>query len=106
MIGGEDEGTEAEALDASGFHVEIEGEKPELYVPMDQHFKMTDFYALAVKAKTGDSINCPGCGRRFKKESYQQKFCSNEGRSNCKDYYHNATDFDRFERMKRINGFK
>lgn len=37
------------------------------------------------KAKKGDSLKCPMCGRNFIKKSYQQKFCCND----CKVRYHN-----------------
>lgn len=36
-------------------------------------------------AKTGESLQCPMCGKRFTKKSYQQKFCTND----CKVKYHN-----------------
>ena len=46
-------------------------------------------YQLNKQAKVGTTIICPSCGRSFKKRSYQQAFCSNKGKNNCKDTYHN-----------------
>lgn len=36
-------------------------------------------------AKMGEQLQCPMCGKRFVKKSYQQKFCTND----CKVRYHN-----------------
>lgn len=36
-------------------------------------------------AKVGSVCHCPICGKKFIKQSYQQKFCSNR----CKVKYHN-----------------
>jgi len=32
---------------------------------------------------------CKNCGKEFIKKSYQHKFCSNKGKGNCKDKFHN-----------------
>jgi len=49
----------------------------------------TKKYTSAKKAPVGSVVRCPVCGRTFKKRSYQQAFCSNKGRGNCKDRYWN-----------------
>lgn len=49
-------------------------------------------------AKIGTTIKCPTCGRLFVKKSYQQVFCRNKGRNNCKDRYWNISDGARRER--------
>lgn len=36
-------------------------------------------------AKMGEELQCPICGKRFVKKSYQQKFCT----KGCKIKYHN-----------------
>lgn len=48
-------------------------------------------YKTARASKVGSRIKCaaPGCGKTFIKKSYQQCFCSNKGRGNCKDRYWN-----------------
>lgn len=56
-----------------------------------------DRYDTNVKAKVGDTICCPSCGRNFKKKSYQQKFHSTK----CKDIYWNSVDPIRRERAQR-----
>ena len=59
-------------------------------------------YQQAKAAKTGVIIECPVCCTRFEKKSYQQAFCTNKGKGNCKDKYHNhATP----ERQKRTQLF-
>ena len=55
-------------------------------------------YETAAAAKVGTECHCPGCGKKFKKKSYQQKFCSNKGRGNCKDTYWNRADDSRMQR--------
>lgn len=57
-----------------------------------------DKHNAAKKAKTGVQIECPTCSKVFKKRSYQQAFCSNKGRGNCKDRYWNIVDDKRQER--------
>ena len=46
-------------------------------------------YKKAKAAKVGEKITCPTCGKEFTKKSYQQAFCRNKGRDNCKDGYWN-----------------
>lgn len=49
-------------------------------------------YNKAKSAKVGQRVMCGGnCGKSFIKTSYQQAFCCNRGRGNCKDNYHNRT---------------
>lgn len=57
-------------------------------------------YEAAKAAKTGTDCKCPGCGTTFTKKSYQQAFCSNKGRNNCKDKYWNRASDERSFRAK------
>ena len=59
-------------------------------------------YECAKAAKTGEMIACPSCSKRFKKRSWQQAFCSNKGRGNCKDVYWNHTVVERAERAANV----
>ena len=59
---------------------------------MKEQSKRENRYNAAKQAKTGETITCAGCGKGFKKKSYQQAFCSNKGKGNCKDTYWNRTD--------------
>jgi hypothetical protein len=54
-----------------------------------------NLYDTAKVAKTGTDCKCPGCGGTFKKKSYQQAFCSNKGRNNCKGRYWNRASDER-----------
>jgi hypothetical protein len=47
-------------------------------------------YSIAKRAAVGSRTVCGACGRPFVKRSYQQAFCRNKGRGNCKDRYWNA----------------
>ena len=40
-------------------------------------------------ASVGDTIRCAQCKKWITKKSYQTAFCSNKGRGNCRDRYHN-----------------
>ena len=62
-----------------------------------------ELYIIAGKAIIGETITCPVCEKRFKKKSYQKRFCSNKGRGNCKDRYHNSTNESRRRRAIRLN---
>ena len=53
---------------------------------------MTYRYRIAGLAKVGSDIQCACCGKKFKKKSYQSKFCRNKGQNNCKDKYWNTVD--------------
>lgn len=57
-------------------------------------------YAHAKKAKVGDTIACPGCGKHMTKASYQHVYCKDKvrGRSNCKDFINNWFDPTRLMR--------
>lgn len=57
-------------------------------------------YEVAKAAKTGQSCKCPSCAKSFVKKSYQQAFCSNKGKNNCKDLYWNRASTQRSERAK------
>lgn len=102
------DGTEADAMDDSGFEVELdpscEGyqEQQEARREAREFYRaikvmgMTARYNKARQAKTGSMICCPTCLRGFKKKTYNQVFCSNQktrrGRSSCKDKFHNTTN--------------
>jgi len=59
---------------------------------------MRSAYDAAKAAKVGSMIHCPTCRKRFLKRSYQQAFCRNKGRGNCKDRFHNTVSETRRER--------
>lgn len=65
--------------------------------------QMPSLYRRAKKLKVGVNIECPVCGRVFRKKSYQQAFCSNKGRGNCKDTYWNMVDENRSFRAQMFN---
>ena len=44
------------------------------------------------KSLVGTTIRCAFCGRRILKKTYLTQFCSNKGKGNCKDAYHNNTN--------------
>ena len=59
-------------------------------------FKMESAYKAAKTARVGDIIQCPTCGKKFEKRSYQQAFCRTRGKNGknkkgnlCKDQYWN-----------------
>jgi len=52
------------------------------------------------KAKTGSIITCPICQKQFVKKSYQQAFCSNKRKGNCKDKYWNVASDKRRARTR------
>lgn len=68
-------------------NVEIDGEEKEIIL------SDVFLYKAAKSAKVGERVKCGNsqCSRFFIKKSYQQAFCCNKGRSNCKDTYHNRT---------------
>jgi hypothetical protein len=61
-------------------------------------------HAFNKKQKVGDAIICCSCGKEMVKKSYQSQFCSNKGRGNCKDKYHNLVDDTRRARALYYNG--
>lgn len=62
--------------------------------------RMLARYETAKAAKTGTMCTCPVCSKEFKKKSYQQAFCSNKGRNNCKDLFWNRASEQRMQRAK------
>jgi len=56
-------------------------------------------YLVNKKASVGRIIECPCCGTKFKKKSYQQAFC----KTKCKDTYHNSVNEKRKARVKLYN---
>ncbi len=44
-----------------------------------------------------EKIRCKNCGKEIVKKSYQHKFCSNKGRGNCKDKFHNSLKYDDYD---------
>lgn len=61
-------------------------------------FQMEDLYNAAVNAKVGDTIQCPCCGHKMKKKSYQHKFFN----TRHKDKYWNSVDDTRRDRAKAM----
>ncbi|ANO57597.1 hypothetical protein [Vibrio phage vB_VhaS-a] len=49
---------------------------------------MSERQRIARAAKKGSFVGCPVCLRHFSKSSYQQSFCSNAGKSNCKEVFY------------------
>lgn len=50
------------------------------------------------RSQVGTTIRCAFCGKRIIKKSYQTQFCSNKGKSNCKDLYWNTVKPERMNR--------
>lgn len=71
----------------------------------DRRQLMINTYNKNSNSKVGESCKCPSCDNEFIKVSYQQKFCKSKtnGKSNCKDYYHNFTNPSRLERYSIRN---
>ena len=63
-------------------------------------------YAFNRKQNVGDSIVCCTCGKEIKKKSYHSQFCSNRGRKNCKDRYHNLVNEHRRSAALQQSGNK
>lgn len=102
------DGTEADAMeDYSGYYdeyMEVSDAFNAAFRGSDAYSvmivdSMKDRYKEAGKAKIDDTIKCATCASRFKKKSYQSKFCSNKGRKNCKDRYWNMVDTSRLRRV-------
>ena len=66
--------------------------------------RMLTAYETAKAAKTGALCVCPTCKKQFTKKSYQQAFCSNKGRNNCKDTFWNRASFERSQRAQYFAG--
>lgn len=98
-------GDEAEYLSEQGAGEEAddwcrEQDEIELYEDIS---KKNDLYRDAKRAQVGATIRCPFCRKLFVKKSYQTTFCSNKGKNNCKDKYHNFTNDKRRERSHRFS---
>lgn len=113
------EGTEADAMDDSGYACEIDPDcqqaredaqerERNLEVVMAQtRTGMRARYDTAVAAKQGTTFACPSCGKSTVKSTYNKVFCSNgrtarKGQNNCKDRYWNSVDPNRSERAQDI----
>ncbi|QIW91174.1 hypothetical protein COHAPHLL_00338 [Vibrio phage V09] len=57
-------------------------------------------YMIADEMSVGDEFECPGCGEKVIKKSYQHRFCGvkKKGQSNCKDFINNWFNPSRLER--------
>ncbi len=57
-------------------------------------------YMIADEMNIGDEFECPGCGEKVIKKSYQHRFCGvkKQGQSNCKDFINNWFNPKRLER--------
>lgn len=102
------DGTEADAMEDYSvyyeWHEEIYGADSDYEGGQDAFTvmivdSMKNRYEEAGKAKVGDTIQCATCASKFKKKSYQSKFCSNKGHRNCKDRYWNQVDPSRLRRV-------
>lgn len=110
---GREEISEAEALDDIWEGHDEEMDKGEFFglpprpslsaaslsVELSKVHRLT-IYEAAKVAKVGQSCKCAGCLKDFTKKSYQQAFCSNKGRGNCKDSFWNRAKPERTERAK------
>ena len=54
----------------------------------------------SAQAKVGDECVCCGCGEKFIKKSYQQRYCKEKirGKSSCKDFINNWINPARLKR--------
>lgn len=111
------DGTEADAMDDSGYEVELDPDCEQAQEEREAREHALEVgraetrggmrarYVKATNAKTGSTIACPTCGKSMKKSTYNKVFCSNgrtrgRGRSNCKDRYWNTVDEVRSERAE------
>lgn len=105
------DGTEADALDESGYEVEVESPHQNRYAFWSNHprqrprstpvhvvgptVRTKDIeyrYDEARAASVGATVTCPVCGTSFVKTTYHKVFCSNQKtvkRGSCKDKYNN-----------------
>jgi hypothetical protein len=99
------EGSEAQALEDSGFTVTLDPdceqareERAARHEEFEQKYdgrkkNLERRYQIARNAKVGSTISCPVCSRSIVKTTYHKVFCSNNktlrGRSSCKDQYWN-----------------
>lgn len=54
-----------------------------------QASKYVHRYNKAVITKINYMMECPTCQKQITKKTKYHKFCSNKGKGNCKDRYHN-----------------
>ena len=90
--------TEAQALEDSGFEVEIdnddEREERREAARHDRDTLLKMRYNAARNAKVGSTIYCPVCNQPHAKTTYHKVFCHNQKTmkkrvSSCKDQYWN-----------------
>lgn len=86
----DDDCTEAEALDEA---LDARDDAPRIDTS-------PDLYNIAKQRPVGQVCVCPHCRQTFTKKTYQQAFCSNKGRGNCKDAYWNRATPQRLSRAK------
>ncbi len=107
------DGTEADAMDDSGFTVELDpscrededdfgsnrGRRFMNARPVGPTIRTKEIeyrYDKARAAAVGSTVACPVCGTRFVKTTYHKSFCSNQKtvkRGSCKDKYHNMVAY-------------
>jgi hypothetical protein len=95
------DGTEAEALSDN-----LEDDSLSQKVSHIVKLNMLGKYETAKAMKVGNQCKCPVCGKHFTKKSYQQAFCSNKGRGNCKDAYWNNVSEERLQRTKFFASYR
>jgi hypothetical protein len=99
------DGTEAQALEDSGFQVELdpscmdEDERQERREASRQSLKqlLKARYEVARNAKVHTMIRCPVCDQEHYKTTYHKVFCHNQKtmkkrKSSCKDKYWNIVE--------------
>lgn len=62
--------------------------------------RLKQLHAYAKSCKNGEDIQCPVCERETVKKN-NAIFCSNKGKGNCADEYHNLLDPKRLKAIKR-----
>nr|MDD4922188.1 hypothetical protein [Bacteroidales bacterium] len=65
--------------------------------------KMKEAYKIAKAAKVGETIQCPACGSKFVKSSYQQVFCKTKPGTQCKDRFWNTVTPGKRNNTTRIS---
>lgn len=94
------DGTEADAMeDCLVYYDDSDCEREQNAFDVMIVDSMKSHYEEAGRAKVGDTIKCATCASKFKKKSYQSKFCSNKGHRNCRDRYWNQVDPSRLRRV-------
>lgn len=64
---------------------------------------MKAIYNQNKTAKIGSECKCPSCGTKFIKLNYQQAFCKNKPKTQCKDKYWNTVDPKKRNNTTRIS---